>query len=110
VEAIAGRQLDWFFQDWVNTNGVAGWAIEDLQPHDGSVEVRIRRTGSARFPVEVQLTVEDGTQAFQRVAPEAEVQTLIFPAASKPRRVEIDPRSRCPLLKTGKEVWQSSSQ
>jgi hypothetical protein len=109
VEAISGRQLDWFFQDWVDTNGVAGYSIEDVQPHDGSVEVRIRRTGSARFPVEVQLTVEGGAQARQRIAPEPEVQTLIFPAASKPRRVEIDPISRCPLLKTGKEVWQSSS-
>jgi hypothetical protein len=108
VEAVAGRKLDWFFHDWVNTNGVAGFTLEDVRMRDGSVEVRVRRIGNARFPVEVQVTLEDGAQTIQRIAPEPEVQTLIFPAASKARRVDIDPKSRCPLLKTGKESWQAS--
>ena len=105
AEAAAGRKLDWFFHDWVDTNGVAGYAIESVEAHDGRIPVRIRQTGTARFPVEVSLTTEDGVRSVQRIAPEPDTGTLDFAAAGQPRRVEIDPRGVCPLRKTGKEIW-----
>jgi hypothetical protein len=105
AEAAAGRKLDWFSHDWVDTNGVAGYAIESVEAHGGSIQVRVRRTGTARFSVEVRLTTEDGAQSVQRIAPEPDTGTLDFAAAGQPRRVEIDPRGVCPLRKTGKEIW-----
>jgi hypothetical protein len=108
AETAAGQKLDWFFHDWVDTNGVAGYAIESVQTHDGHVQVQIRRTGTARFPVEVRLTTDDGVQTVRRIAPEPDLQTLDFAATGQPRRVDIDPRGICPLLKTGKETWSKS--
>jgi aminopeptidase N len=105
AETAAGRKLDWFFHDWVDTNGVAGYAIERVEAHDGRIPVRIRQTGTARFPVEVSLTTEDGVQSVQRIAPEPDTQTLDFAAAGQPAGVNIDPRGMCPLRKTGKENW-----
>lgn len=105
AETAAGQKLDWFFHDWVDTNGVAGYVIESVQPGEGRVQVRIRRKGTARFPVEVSVTTEDGVKSVQRIAPDPELQTLDFAAAGKPTRVNIDPRGICPLRKTGKEIW-----
>lgn len=109
AERAAGRDLKWFFHDWVNTNGIAAYAIEAVEEVGDGVSVRIRRTGSARFPVEVRMTTATGGDTVKRIAPELEVQTLIFPAG-RPKLVEIEPRGRCPLLKNGREVWQRPSE
>lgn len=96
TEELAGRKLDWFFHDWVDTNAVAGFAVESMTRSKEGVEVAIRRTGAARFPVEVRLTMADGTQLLQRIAYEPEVQTLLFDVKGEPQKVDIDPRNRCP--------------
>ncbi len=110
AEAVAGQKLDWFFHDWVDTNGAASYAIESVRPREGGAQVQIRRTGTARFPIEVRLTMDDGSQTIRRIALEPEVQTLDFATPGRPKRVEIDPGGRCPLLKQGKEVWERQSE
>jgi hypothetical protein len=109
VEEAAGRKLDWFFHDWVDTNGVASYAIERVTTRDRSAQVQIRRTGAARFPVEIVLTMEDGSQVAKRIAHELEEQTLDFEVSGQLKRAEIDPKGKCPLLKQGKEVWEPKS-
>ncbi len=106
AEAISAQKLDWFFHDWVNTNAVASYAVEGVQRHETGVHVQIRRTGAARFPVEVRLTMRDGAQAVKRIAYDQEIQTVEFPATGEPKRVEIEPRGICPLIKQGKELWE----
>jgi aminopeptidase N len=106
AEKIAGQKLDWFFHDWVDTNGVASYAIEGVHTSESGVQVQVRRTGTARFPIEVRLTAEDGSQNTRRIAVEQEVQTLDFAGAGRPKRIELEPRGRCPLLKQGKELWE----
>lgn len=110
VEAFADRELDWFFQDWVDGNAKARFAIEQVTARDGTVEVVVRRTGEARFPVEVRLTAADGRESVQRMAYDAGRQTLVFSSTSPPKRVEIDPRGICPILKNGGEVWNQASE
>ncbi len=109
VETVAERNLDWFFQDWVEGNSTARFAIEQVTARDGTVEVVVSRTGEARFPVEVKVTTADGKESVKRMAHDAERQTLVFPSTSPPKRVEIDPRGTCPILKSGKEVWNAES-
>lgn len=105
VEAAAQQILGWFFQDWVDSNAQARFAIEQVTTRNGAVEVIVRRKGEARFPVEVKMTSADGGESVQRMAYDAERQTLVFLSTSPPDRVEIDPRGICPMLKDGNEVW-----
>jgi aminopeptidase N len=106
AEAAAGRDLGWFFHDWVDTNQTASYAIEAVRGGDTSIQVNIRRTGTARFPVSVELRMADGTRQVKRIDPAPEAQTLTFAAAHDPIRIQIDPNSICPLMTQGKEVWE----
>jgi aminopeptidase N len=102
AEETAGRDLGWFFHDWVDTNRVAGYAIENVRNRDGHVEVVVRRTGTARFPIEIRVTTNQGVQMVQRIAPDPDLQTLVFEAAGQPANVAIDPRGICPLSYSGR--------
>jgi hypothetical protein len=104
AEGAAGRKLDWFFHDWVDTNAAGGFAIDAVEKGERGVRVRIRRTGAARFPVEIRLTMDDGVQAVKRASYEPEVETLEFPVAGQPKLVEIDPRGVCPFPR---QPWES---
>jgi hypothetical protein len=106
AQAAADQDLGWFFHDWVDTNRTASYAIETVRSVGDSVEVYIRRTGTARFPVSVGLTMADGGHQVERIDPVPEVQTLKFAAAHDPIRVQIDPNGICPLMTQGKEVWE----
>lgn len=106
VETAAGRKLDWFFEDWVRGSGVARFSIETVRASEGSVDIVIRRSGAARFPVEVKLISADGSEQVQRIGENADLQTLHFRSVAA-KRVEIDPRGQCPMIKSGAEVWTS---
>ncbi len=105
AEAASSQKLDWFFHDWVDTGAVACYSIQEVQQSEHSVKITIRRNGTARFPVEVRLKTQDGVQIVKSIAYQLDVQTLDFPDVGEPKRVEIDPRQICPLLKKGMEIW-----
>jgi hypothetical protein len=115
AEEVSGQKLDWFFNDWLNTSKTARFEVEDVQKQDESVQVRIRRLGDARFPIEVRLTLEDGTQFTKRIAYEPEIQILEFAASGNPKSIELDPRWICTLVKVGQtqqsqRVWLQSTK
>lgn len=87
VEFAAQQKLDWYFHDWVETNSVASHAIAAVNPREGGVDVQVRRTGMARFPLEIRVTTEDGTEIVKRISYESEVQTLSFTTPSPPKRI-----------------------
>jgi hypothetical protein len=97
AEEFAGRKLDWFFHDWVDTNGVASYAVDSVESAGGGIDVRIRRTGTARYPIEVRVTAADGARAVQRLAVEPDLQTLHFAVPAAAARVELDPAGKCPM-------------
>ncbi len=110
AEEAAGQKLDWFFQDWVNTNGVASYSMENVKRREGGVSVQIRRTGTARFPLEIRLTMEDGSQITKRILHEPESQRMDFEVSGEPKLIEMDPGKICPLIKQGNEIWELQLQ
>ncbi len=110
AEEEADRQLDWFFHDWVNTNSVASYVIEDVQRREKGISVKIRRMGTARFPIEIGVMMDDGSHIMQRIAHEPEVQFLDFEISGVPKLVEIDPRKICPTIDQGKRIWELQSK
>jgi hypothetical protein len=92
AEEVSGRDLSWFFNQWLNTNRTCDYEVGQIA---GS-RVRIRRKGGIRMPVEVRARLRDGT-----------LKTLVCPDTggvldfgSNVAHVEIDPDEK--LLETNR--------
>ena len=66
AEAASGLRLDWYFEQWTNTTHRLDYSLEDLEQTraaDGTVTatMELEREAEAVMPVDVRLTLEDGT-------------------------------------------------
>ncbi len=106
AEEVSGQQLGWFFRDWVDGNKVLSYAIEGVEQTAEEARVKVRRTGTAGMPLELEVTCEDGTRVRRRIARESDVQTISFPATARVRQARLDPDGRMALYSpAGEHVW-----
>jgi aminopeptidase N len=105
IEAATGRNLDWFFDQWVYGAGHPQLKAEyawDEERKQAKVSFKQTQEGDQvakafRLPLSVDFTSETGErQAFRAVMDERE-QAFYFSLPSKPKLVRIDPGMR--LLK-----------
>jgi aminopeptidase N len=93
MERVAGRKLDWFFNEWFYG---AGYPVYDAAWHwdDGAKELRLRiaqkQAALFQMPVDVAFTADDQTRREVVKVKERE-QTFTFKLDRKPQRVVIDP-------------------
>ena len=95
MEETAGRDLGWFFQQWLLRPGypvVSGsWKYN---PDTKNIELDLAQTqpGEAyRLPLEVAVTVDGAPPAIQRIECTDRSQKFQIPAAKEPSSVELDP-------------------
>jgi aminopeptidase N len=62
AEKVSGMELDWYKEFWVNTTKTINYAIDSLWEESGKTNVRIRRVGQLPMPIDVQLTLKDGSK------------------------------------------------
>ncbi|MGE0135414.1 MAG: M1 family aminopeptidase [Dehalococcoidia bacterium] len=106
IEETTGRNLDWFFDQWVWKGGhpdfkaTYSWdaahssatvTLEQTQQPDGQL------TSVYRVPMEIGFMTARGMRRFPIEVTEAR-QTFVFPLTAEPRFVAIDPGNR--VLKT----------
>jgi aminopeptidase N len=101
IEAETGRQLGWFFEQWVFRPGhpklKVSWSWDEAT---SAATVRVRQTQDTadgtpifRFPVTVDFTTGRGRpKAFRVEVTEAE-QAFVFPLAAKPDLCRFDPHN-----------------
>jgi hypothetical protein len=63
MELAYGRDLDWFFQQWIHTTSALDYGIGELRAtHEGdgawSVQVEVLREGDAWMPVQLRVNGE----------------------------------------------------
>ena len=98
IELSAGRNLAWFFQDWIQKGGghprfdvSYQWVPErrqvDLTVHQ--IQADLPFENEFRLPVEVEIEDESGTRT-HRVELSGWETKVALPAAGKPRRVTFD--------------------
>ncbi len=60
-EQTSGLELDWFFDQLTRTERSMDYAVEDLDIRGDSSVIHLERRDKMFFPIDVQLTMEDGT-------------------------------------------------
>lgn len=100
VEHVAGRDLDWFWNEWFVQTWQLDIAVTDVRqgPGEGgwTAEIELENRERARMPARIRLTLEDGSARDVRVeeSPWAARRRTMLRADSLPARVravEVDP-------------------
>jgi len=63
AQDISGLQLDWYKEYWVNTTKTIDYGIDSLWEENGISKIRLKRVGHMPMPVDLQLTLKDGSTA-----------------------------------------------
>ncbi len=104
IEAESGRNLEWFFDQWVFRPGhpelTVSWSWDEAQRMATVAVKQTQKTenGTAvfRLPVTIDFTVGRGKrQAFRVEMTEAE-HTFVFPLAARPDLCRFDPHNEVP--------------
>ena len=57
---VSGLELDWYFDEWLNTNRVLDLAVDSAMAEGGGTVVVLRRVGEMLMPVDIRVTARDG--------------------------------------------------
>jgi hypothetical protein len=105
LERALGEQ-SWFFDDYMDGSGVIEYAAGTIQTTAGGSVAHVRRVGTVRAPVEIRITLADGSRLLKTwdgLTPDA---SFMFPAANPVKKVEIDPEGK---LKAEVEISNNSA-
>ena len=72
AEKCSGLELDWYKEYWVNGTQYADYAVTDVEDLDasGTTRIDLQRVGRMPMPVEVTVTLKDGSESYYYIAPE----------------------------------------
>jgi aminopeptidase N len=107
METASGRDLGWFFDQWVHKAGhpelAARWRYE---PDDKTLRLTVEQTQTVdaatplfRLPTTVEVTDDAGPRLVAIVI-DGKSQEFVIPAATRPRMVRIDPLGWLPKTLT----------
>jgi hypothetical protein len=85
MEKESGLELDWYFDEWINTTRTLDYGIRSVLSVNGDLRVEVERIGEQLMPVDVRVERRDGSSAtfhiplsLQRGAKEAGSEKLAF--------------------------------
>ena len=61
MEKRSGIELDWYFDEWINTTRTLDYGIRTVLGTDGGTMVELERTEEQLMPVDVAVALRDGT-------------------------------------------------
>ncbi|WP_116105818.1 M1 family metallopeptidase [Lewinella sp. IMCC34191] len=72
AEKCSGLELDWYREYWVNGTDYADYAVTDVEDLDesGTTRIDLERVGRMPMPLELTVTLKDGTENYYYIAPE----------------------------------------
>ncbi|THH41569.1 M1 family metallopeptidase [Neolewinella litorea] len=72
AEKCSGLELDWYREYWVNGTDYPDYAVTDVEDLDGTGKTRVdlQRVGRMPMPLELTVTLKDGSEKYYYIAPE----------------------------------------
>jgi aminopeptidase N len=111
MEEAAGADLDWFWQSWYYQTVTLDQAVVAVTDVEGGVEVTVSNDQGGVMPVELHLTLDDGSTTVHSVWPASvwagtrEV-TRFVPADGQVTKVSIDPDGWYPDIERSNNDWE----
>lgn len=113
MEDGVGEDLSWFWRSWFYTTETLDQAVDSVASDSGSIASRVylRNVGAMPMPVELELTMDDGTTRRMRLPVEVwyggSRYSLLVPEAKKVVKVTIDPKQLYPDVRRENNVWSA---
>jgi len=111
LEEAAATDLDWFWQAWYYETMTLDQAVVAVNDVEGGVEVTVSNNDGGVMPVELHLTLDDGSTTVHAVWPASvwagtrEV-TRFVPADGQVTKVSIDPDGWYPDIERSNNDWE----
>lgn len=67
MERTSGMQLDWYFDEWINSTRTLDYAVQEVVGRNDSLEVTLVRKGEMVMPIDVAVTGVDGVSTLFHV-------------------------------------------
>ena len=91
----AGQDLEWFFEQWVNSNKFLSYEISSQKCEKKKSryfsKVEVKRTGDLMMPIPVAVYFEDGTSQIKATDRQQDINILKFKSKSPLKKVKLDP-------------------
>ncbi len=105
MEEASGRQLDWFFDQWIYMAGHPKMDVKQTWiPATNTLRLTVTQTQKAdritpsafRLPMDVEFTLADG-KTTEKLAITKRAETFSFKLASRPTSIKLDPQDKIPV-------------
>jgi len=115
AEAVSGRELGWFFQQWVNERVWLDYAVGQVETTtqtgtEGQTvyqnRVEIRRLGAAIMPVTVRLVARDGSVYNTEIDGTASTTVVTWQSTAPLQDIQIDPAQQLPDIQRLNNFYQ----
>ncbi len=113
IEDVSGRALDWFWRGWFLTTAALDQAVESVtqaSDNSGNARIVIRNLGQQVMPVELQLSMADGTSTLLKLPVEIwyknDRYVVQFPTDKKITAATVNPDGRFPDLNPANDGWK----
>ena len=108
---VSGRNLDWFWREWVTTTSRLDQSVDSVVARGDSVRVILGYRREMVMPAEVALTWSDGTTETRRIPVEMwnygrHFALMLAANGRRLTKVEIDPRGAYPDVDRRNNRWQ----
>jgi len=110
TEKTSGQQLNYFFSQWIDQNGVPKFDFEftTYRVKDGFKVTGVIKQDLDTFKMPVEVLIEtDGKPELKKVEVAGTESSFTVPCFGKPRRVKLDPNNR--ILKINDEIRVAAS-
>lgn len=91
----AGQNLEWFFEQWINSNKFLSYEVSSKKCEKKKnwyfSKVEVKRTGDLKMPIPVAVYFEDGTSQIKLTDRLQDINILKFKSKSLLKEVKLDP-------------------
>ena len=67
MEKQSGLELDWYFDQWINTTRTLDYGIRSVMEVDGRLHITLERKGEMLMPMDLQVRSRDGASAMYHI-------------------------------------------
>lgn len=101
-EEVSGRNLNWFFEQWVRSNKILCYQIDSqdcVRTGDKFIStIKVKCGGTLKMPVPVKAIFEDGSEQVKLTSRELDVTTLVFESSAKLKEAILNPGNRLAMV------------